>query len=83
MDNQDRQAIADEVLDVLTETVMKIGPLLDKAFESYATFDAFVTEHLPLHPHTAERIRSMWHLHQSRPDQPDLPAPWKALWAMD
>lgn len=83
MPSHDRAGIAAEVLAVLSDTVLKIGPLLDEAFESYQDFEAWVIDNLPLQPHTAERIRAYWYLHQFREGHPELPPPWQALWCMD
>ena len=75
--------MADAVLAVLSETVLTIGALLDEVFDTYPDFDGWVLDNLPLRPHTAERIRAMYHLYRFRPDSPELPEAWRALWSLD
>ena len=70
---------ADEVLGILSEAVMKIGPILEDQVAA-GDFDDWVLEYLPLQVSTAQRILAMWHLHEFKAGHPDLPAPFKALW---
>ena len=79
----DTSAVSDQVLAELSRTVLVIGELLDGVFENYPDFDGWVLENLPLRPHTAERIRAMYRVWTDKPDCPELPEPWKALWALD
>ena len=79
----DTPDVAEAVLEVLSETVLTVGALLDEVFDTYPDFDEWVLLNLPLRPHTAERIRAMHHLYRDKPDCPTKPEAWKALWAMD
>jgi hypothetical protein len=78
-----RAELVDEALAVLSEAVLKLGPILEEAYSRAADFEHWVVDHLPLQFHTAERIRAMYHLHEFRPSHPELPEPWKALWDLD
>lgn len=76
---------AEQILTVLSEAVMSIGRVLDVVYRTsdVAEFDEWVEENLPIQPRTAERVRAMFLIWTDRPDNPDLPAPWHALWSLD
>lgn len=71
------------MLQELSRTVLVVGALLDDVFEGdYPTFERWVEDELPLSPHTAERIRAMALLYQSKAGHPDLPPAYSALWSL-
>lgn len=79
----DTSRVAQQILDELSRMTLSVGELLDSVFENDEEFDGWVEDNLPmLRPETARRIRSMWALHEHRPEHPDLPDAWKALWTL-
>lgn len=60
--------------------VLSVGELLDSVFDDGESFDHWVLDNLPMRSETARRLRAMWQLHEHRPEHPDLPEPFKALW---
>lgn len=73
-------AAADEILEILSETVLRVGAILERVYVEKPSFDDFVLTHLPLHPPTAERIRAMYLVHAEKNGHVDLPEAYKALW---
>lgn len=74
---------ANEILAVLSKTVLEVGEILEKVFVERPSFDDWVLTNLPLHPRTAERIRAMYLVWAEMPHgNESLPEPWKALWQL-
>jgi hypothetical protein len=71
---------ASEILEILSSMVLQIGAILERVYVEKPSFDDFVLTHLPLHVHTAERVRAMYNVHVEKSGHVDLPEPWKALW---
>jgi hypothetical protein len=75
-------AAANEILEILSNTVLAIGEILEQVYVERPSFCDFVTTSLPMRPQTAERVRAMYLVHSEHSGHPDLPEPWKALWNM-